>query len=221
MFPKIVNFKSLPKKNYFAPEWDYYIIENIIKKVNFKSLSKFLLKKEKELLKITKPILKASTVDGYTGLGENSITSRYASFNVFNFKNKELYKISKEIINIHKILLNFLKIETPKNLWIQCWFNVMRKGEFIKPHIHSFDPSTYLGGHICVQVQNTHTKYINPINQLNDQEIYTSENEVGKITLFQNNIPHFTNIHNCNKERITIAFDLALEKKENNYIQLI
>jgi hypothetical protein len=221
MFPKIVNFKSLPKKNYFAPEWDYYIIENIIKKVNFKSLSKFLLKKEKELLKITKPILKASTVDGYTGLGENSITSRYASFNVFNFKNKELYKISKEIINIHKILLNFLKIETPKNLWIQCWFNVMRKGEFIKPHIHSFDPSTYLGGHICVQVQNTHTKYINPINQLNDQEIYTSENEVGKITLFQNNIPHFTNIHNCDKERITIAFDLALEKKENNYIQLI
>jgi hypothetical protein len=221
MFPKIVNFKSLPKKNYFAPEWDYYIIENIIKKVNFKSLSKFLLKKEKELLKITKPILKTSTVDGYTGLGENSITSRYASFNVFNFKNKELYKISKEIINIHKILLNFLKIETPKNLWIQCWFNVMRKGEFIKPHIHSFDPSTYLGGHICVQVQNTHTKYINPINQLNDQEIYTSENEVGKITLFQNNIPHFTNIHNCNKERITIAFDLALEKKENNYIQLI
>jgi hypothetical protein len=221
MFPKIVNFKSLPKKNYFAPEWDYYIIENIIKKVNFKSLSKFLLKKEKELLKITKPILKTSTVDGYTGLGENSITSRYASFNVFNFKNKELYKISKEIINIHKILLNFLKIETPKNLWIQCWFNVMRKGEFIKPHIHSFDPSTYLGGHICVQVQNTHTKYINPINQLNDQEIYTSENEVGKITLFQNNIPHFTNIHNCDKERITIAFDLALEKKENNYIQLI
>jgi len=221
MFPKIVNFKSLPKKNYFAPEWDYYIIENIIKKVNFKSLSKFLLKKEKELLKITKPILKASTVDGYTGLGENSITSRYASFNVFNFKNKELYKISKEIINIHKILLNFLKIETPKNLWIQCWFNVMRKGEFIKPHLHSFDPSTYLGGHICVQVQNTHTKYINPINQLNDQEIYTSENEVGKITLFQNNIPHFTNIHNCDKERITIAFDLALEKKENNYIQLI
>ena len=221
MFPKIINFKSLPKKNYFAPEWDYYIIENIIKKVNFKSLSKFLLKKEKELLKITKPILKASTIDGYTGLGENSITSRYASFNVFNFKNKELYKISKEIINIHKILLNFLKIETPKNLWIQCWFNVMRKGEFIKPHIHSFDPSTYLGGHICVQVQNTHTKYINPINQLNDQEIYTSENEVGKITLFQNNIPHFTNIHNCDKERITIAFDLALEKKENNYIQLI
>lgn len=221
MFPKIVNFKSLPKKNYFAPEWDYYIIENIIKKVNFKSLSKFLLKKEKELLKITKPILKASTVDGYTGLGENSITSRYASFNVFNFKNKEIYKISKEIINIHKTLLNFLKIETPKNLWIQCWFNVMRKGEFIKPHLHSFDPSTYLGGHICVQVQNTHTKYINPINQLNDPEIYTSENEVGKITLFQNNIPHFTNIHNCDKERITIAFDLALEKKENNYIQLI
>ena len=220
-YPKLFNFKSLTKKNYFAPEWNYYIIEDIIKDVNFKSFSKFLIKKEKELLKITKPVNKES-LDGYTGLGVNSITSRYDSFNVFNFKNKKILKIKKAILKIHKKLLDHLNIEIPKNLWIQCWFNVMRKGESIKPHIHGTDPDTYLGGHICVQVENTHTNYINPVNQINDPEIYYSKNEIGKITLFQNCIPHFTDIHNSDEERITIAFDLMVsEKHGKNFVKLI
>ena len=221
MYPKIINIKSEPKNNFFAPEWNYYIIENFIKNVDFNSLSKFLLKKEKEILKKTKPTNKQFIVDGYTGLGENSITSRYTSFNVFDFKNKEILKIKKEILKTHKILLSYLNIEIPKNLWIQCWFNVMKKGEYIKAHIHGTTPDMYLGGHICIQVDNTHTNYINPVNQINDPEIYYSKNEVGKITIFQNCIPHFTDIHNSNKERITIAFDLFLEKKDANYIRLI
>jgi len=221
MYPKLINIKSKQKNNFFAPEWDYYVVEDLIKDVDFKSLSKFLIKKEKELLKITKPVNKES-VDGYTGLGVNSITSRYASFNVFNFKNKEILKIKKEILKIHKKLLDHLNIEIPKNLWIQCWFNVMRKGEFIKPHLHGTDPDTYLGGHICVQVENTHTNYINPVNQINDPEIYYSKNEIGKITLFQNCIPHFTDIHNSDEERITIAFDLMVsEKHGKNFVKLI
>jgi len=222
-YPKLFNFKSLPKKNYFAPEWDYYIIEDIIQNVNFKSLSKFLLKKEKELLRKTELIIKESNVDGYTGLGKNSITSRYNLFNVFNFKNKEIVKIKKEILNIHKRLLKAVNINKPKNLWIQSWFNVMRKGEFIKPHIHGVTPDIYLGGHICVQVENTHTNYINPVNQINDPEIYYSKNEVGKITLFQNCIPHFTDVHNSNKERITIAFDLSIQEEQPsiNHIKMV
>jgi hypothetical protein len=220
-YPKLFNFKSLPKQNYFAPEWNYYIAEDMIKNINFKSLSKFLLKKEKEILKITKPV-NSKSPDGYTGLGKNSITSRYSLFNVINFKNKEIIKIKKEILNIHDKLLNNLKIKIPKNLWIQCWFNVMRKGQSIKPHIHGVTPNTYLGGHICVQVENTHTNYINPVNQINDSEIYYSKNEVGKITLFQNCIPHFTDMHNSEKERITIAFDLSVQKEKPNinYIKI-
>jgi hypothetical protein len=219
---KIINFKSKPKNNFFAPEWNYYIIEDLVENINFKSLSKFLLKKEKELLKITNPSNKKS-VDGYTGLGENSITSRYNSFNVFNFKNKEILKIKKTILEVHKKLLKHLNIKIPKNIWILCWFNVMRKGESIKTHLHTVTPDAYLGGNICVQVENTHTNYINPVNQINDPEIYYSKNEIGKITLFQNCIPHFTDVHNSNKERITIAFDLSIqeERPSNNHIKLV
>ena len=220
MYPKIINIKSSKKNNFFAPEWNYYIVEDIIKNIKFDLLSKFLLKKEKEILKIknnSNKIIK----DGYTGLGENSVTSRHLLFNIFNFNNTEINKIKKHIIEIHNKFLNYLKIEIPKNLWIQCWFNVMRKGESIKAHIHGTSPDTYLGGHICVQVEKTSTNYINPVNQINDPEIYYSKNEIGKITLFQNCIPHFTDMHNSNKERITIAFDLSVINKNNNFIKLI
>ena len=63
-----------------------------------------------------------------------------------------------------------------------------------------------------------------PVNQINEPEIYKSKNLTGKISLFQNCIPHYTDIHNGKKERITIAFDLHVNEnvlKENkNLLQL-
>ena len=75
--------------------------------------------------------------------------------------------------------------------------------------------------HFYFCLDDTYTYYINPINQINDPEIYDSKNQVGKITLFQNNIPHFTNEHKIKKERITIAFDLSLKKHSENYLKII
>jgi hypothetical protein len=208
------------KKNYFAPEWEYTIIEKKIKNVNFKELSVFLLDKEKEILLLDNTIKQQNISDGYTGLGKNSTTSRFDKFNVFNWENKELTKIKNHIINLHNELLTFLKISLPKSLYIQCWVNIMKKGEQIKPHIHGVNPDTYLGGHICVQCDNTSTYYINPVNQINDPEIYSSKNEDGKITLFQNCIPHYTDVHNSDEKRVTIAFDLSL-KSINNFIKIL
>jgi hypothetical protein len=221
-YPKIINFKNTIKNNFFAPEWSYWVMEDIVKGINFKKLSKYLLKKEKELLKITK-LSKKISVDGYTGLGPNSITSRYENFNLLKFNNEEIKKIKKAILNVYKYFLCNLKIDLPKNLWIQCWFNVMRKGEKINVHIHSSDMDSYLSGHLCVKVKNTSTKYIISQNQINDPEIYSSKNKVGKITIFQNCMPHFTDIHNSEEERITIAFDFIINNKynDNNLIKVI
>mgnify|MGYP003153564127 CR=1 FL=1 len=63
-----------------------------------------------------------------------------------------------------------------------------------------------------MQVQDTSTWYINPVNQLNDPELYESKNEVGKITLFQTCLPHYTDKQVSNTPRITIAFDLVVNK---------
>lgn len=217
----LINFKSLPRDNPFAPEWNYVIGEDFLHNINFNNLSKFLLSKEKEILSYQSAKDNNGNIsDGFTGLGENSTTSKFKSYNVLSFKNKEIVKLKKEIHKKYVLFLNKLNIQTKENLYVQCWVNIMRKGQKIKPHIHDVSPTCYLGGHICVQSKDTHTYYINPVNQINDPETYKSKNEVGKITLFQNCVPHYTDIHQDKKERITIAFDLNYIKGHNNEILL-
>ena len=211
----IIRLKSPPKNNFFAPEWDYFIYEDIIKNVDFNKLSLFILKKEKEIVKK----YKYKDGDAYTGLGKNSLSSRWKQYNVLKWKDPEIDKIKNNIIKAHDSLLEELKINNNK-LYIQCWAVVMRKGEKIKAHIHSTTPDSYLGGHICVQAEDTRTAYINPVNQINDPLIYYSKNDPGKITLFQQCIPHFTDTHKGDKERITIAFDLFLKKINDNMLEL-
>jgi hypothetical protein len=218
---KIINFKSNPKNNFFAPDWNYFIAEELIKNVDFKKLSNYFLNKRKELLKLNNTIKENKISDGYTGLGKDSTTARFNKYNVFSFKNKDIDKLKKNILKSYEKFLKCFNLSLPNKLYIQSWVNIMNKNEKINKHIHDTSPDCYLGGHVCVQVSDTSTYYINPINQINDPEIYQSKNQVGKITLFQNNIPHFTDEHKNDKERITIAFDLSLVKHSENYIKII
>jgi len=213
---KIKNFKSLEPKTAFAPSWDYYIGESnvgITDMVYWTELKDFILKKEKEILQSTQPkrIENSETIDGYTGLGENSLTSRFQHFNVLKWENSIINPIRAAIKERYLEFLDTLNIKRRK-CWVQCWANVMRKGEQIKPHLHSVTPYCYLGGHISVTQNFTSTFYINPINQINEPEIYESKNEIGKFTIFQNNIPHYTSINETDSERITIAFDYIVDE---------
>ena len=218
---KVINFKSKPRNNSFAPEWNYFMAEKLIENINFKDIAKFLLNKKKEILSLPNTIRQNKFSDGYTGLGENSTTAKYGNYNVFNWDNENIYKLKNNILTMHRKFLTFFKQKLPNELYIQSWVNIMKNGQKINPHFHDITPNCYLGGHVCVQVYDTSTYYINPINQINDPEIYDSKNQVGKITLFQNNIPHFTNEHKIKKERITIAFDLSLKKHSENYLKII
>ena len=218
----VINFKSEPKETFFAPEWNYYLFEKKLNQINFNNLANFILSKEKEILKLPVNIFDGGKVrDGYTGLGEQSTTSRFDKYNVLNWDIEEIKIIKNEILDFHNAILKYLKQPLPSELYINCWTNIMKKGESIKPHIHGVHPRTYLGGHICVQCKDTSTYYINPINQINEPMTHRSKNEVGKITLFQNNIPHYTDIHNSDEERITIAFDLHRFISKNTYLKLI
>ena len=72
-----------------------------------------------------------------------------------------------------------------------------------------------MGGHICVSAENTKTYYINPVNQIHNPLTHGSDNEIGKFTLFQNCIPHYTDKHMSDKPRITIAMDLSIIELKN------
>lgn len=215
----IVKFKSEPGRTFFAPEFDYTIFETQTFEVDFKELAKLLLSKEKEVLELP---LSTVSGDAYTGLKKDSTTTRFDKYNVLKWEGENIKHIKGNIISFHNHILKYFNQPPVNELYIQCWYNVMRKGEQIKPHLHNIGPNCYLGGHICVQCDDTSTHYINPINQINDPMTYSSKNDVGKMTIFPDNVPHYTDIHNSDKERITIAFDLLIENPyKDNYIKLI
>ena len=208
---KIFNFKSRKKNNPFAIEWNYYIAKTFLD-IDNKELTKFLLSKVPELMRI-KP-----GRDGYTGLGPNNTTARHSKFNILTWESLELDQLKEGILKAHNEFLRHLKLPVPRRLYIQCWYNLMKKGEMIKPHIHSVSPDAYLGGHYCVKTNDTSTYYMTSPNHLNEPEIHESKNEPGQLTLFQNCIPHYTD--KAKGQRITIAFDLSLVKTHDTFIRL-
>ena len=203
---KVLNFKSEPPITPFSPQWDFKLAETMIEDVDFVKLSDFILELEQQLKQ--QYDFGETFSDGYTGLGKDSLTARFTEYNLLNLENEQILQLRKHILNFHNEFLKALRLPLPKELYVRCWANVMRKGEQIKAHIHGIKPETYLGGHICVKCNKTQTHYMNPINTINEPIHYSSPNEVGKFTLFQNFIPHFTDIQTEDDTRITIAFDL-------------
>tara|TARA_Y100000401_G_scaffold39591_1_gene30079 strand:- start:90 stop:746 length:657 start_codon:yes stop_codon:yes gene_type:complete len=203
-------FNSEPQRTPLAPKWKYFFAEEQTNNIDIKALTKFLLKKEKDILKLE------SCDDGYTGLGIESVTSRHLSYNFFKLKNKEINKLKKNIISLHNKFIADCDILLPKNLFIKGWYNILRRGEKIKPHIHDVSPDSYLGGHFCVQCKNTSTYYMNPVDQLNNPNTHESTNVPGKLTLFQNCMPHYTSSNKSNVERITIAFDIRVSRTKGH-----
>ena len=91
---QIVHFKSLPPLSPFAPHWDYFIGVSQFSQIDFELIAKEVLIKETEIKSSTKPIFgnddRTSVLDGFTKLGEDSLTSRYMFFNVFKWKHQEV-----------------------------------------------------------------------------------------------------------------------------------
>lgn len=219
-----MNFREfvsdLPQTPY-APVWDFKVGTSLCKNIDVASLSNFLLKKEEEIKKLPNSIGNNNKFsDGYTGLGKNSTTAKFANYNVLFWNDVNIRELKQNIIK------NLIKYntkcgnQTPSDLWIQCWYNVLRFGQKIKPHFHSLSADSYLSGHFNVQVGNTSTVYMSPVNQLNDPEVIDIKNNSGEMTIFPSYIFHYTTPHYSFKPRITIAFDISHHKNSNNWIKL-
>ena len=193
----------------FAPVYSHYICTaDLSNLIDFKDIKYTILGKEKSIIEQ----YDAGLNDAYTELGNDSLTSRFEHYNIFDWP--EMYKLKSAVKSIHDLFLQYVKVEN-RPIWINGWANVMRKGQQIKTHLHNVDQTCYLGGHICVQTKDTYTHYINPFTK----KIYSSKNEVGKITLFPNWIEHYTDKHISPKERITVAFDVFDEKFYNTKVE--
>ena len=187
-------FESKESKNFFTPIYKYFLYENILK-IDLKKLKNYILRIEKNILRDFK-----SEGDGNTGLGNDSLTSRHHSYNLFSF-NETKYLI-ESIKKNYNLFLKELKVQPPSTTYGKCWANVMRKGDQIKRHRHAIDSKSYLSGHLCVKTNKTNTYYRNPYSG----EVFKSENKPGKLTIFPSWMEHYTDVASC--LRITVAFDL-------------
>jgi hypothetical protein len=217
---KIVNFKSENPITEFAPSWNWVLCEDeqLSGSELVKNLKQIILLNEKKIISDNKDLYNLYNetynikFDGGTGLGENSLTSRSPFFNIMNWDYPEIIDLKNHIRSVYDKFLQELKISDRK-VWIQSWANVMRSGESINKHIHASHPLTWLGGHLTIACENTSTFYTNPMFTQDGPQVYESVNKEGKLTIFQNNLPHHTNTHLGSKERISIAFDIIPDER--------
>jgi len=222
-------FENSELKNPFNPQYRYFIFEDNFKsKLKIDSLKSFILKNEKNIIKKYQNnyddfVKKSQWIDGETGLGKNSLTSRSPFYNLLEFK--ETSHLKNIIKKAHNQFLNEINLTYSDSLFVQCWANVMRKNEKILKHSHASNNWDYLSGHICVSTKETFTHYIDPFYN----KVFSSKNEMGKITLFPSWVKHFTDKVKYNEERITIAFDIRneesyrvdlFENKKNHWIKI-
>lgn len=200
-------FESLAPTNFFSPFYKYFMYENM-SDIDIKKLKNHILNIEKDIIKNT-----ASEGDGRTGLGKQSLTSRHMSFNLFD--SDETIFLKDNIKENLKLFFKELKIPMPKKIYGKCWANVMREEEQIKRHRHTVENTSFLSGHLCVEINKTGTYYVNPF----DDTAFKSENKPGRITIFPSWIEHYTDV--TSSRRITVAFDLTLQLVENSNFVLI
>ena len=210
-----------PQNTPFAPIWDYSILEceNIIDNNDISAFEKFILEHEKQIIHNTTQEYQLYnsnyniTFDGGTNLGPGSLTSRSPFYNLWSIDLPVMYNIKN---NVHFLYTKYLEVLSipRREVWIQSWANVLRKGESISEHIHASHENTWLGGHVTISCENTSTFYRAPV-RLTDDQIYESKNIPGKLTLFPDCIPHWTSLHMGEKERISIAFDIITTERHN------
>ena len=167
--------------------------------INVEKLAKKILKNEPRIIKKypAKGIDLKYDFDGQTGLGLNSLTSRSCQYNLLNWWGigplKKWMRDGYEKYNNIK----------GKPLYVQCWANVMRKGEQILPHRHAIrdgvSPIKYLCGHLSVQVDGSTSTYYQGRPVLN---------KLGEMVFFPADVYHWTDRYEKDSERITIAFDI-------------
>jgi hypothetical protein len=165
--------------------------------IDLSSLSSRVLRNEKKIVKNYPPTdyFKRIT-DGGTGLGTNSLTSRFYHFNVLSwFGTRKLKKYIRRGYDQYNGVKN-------APAYVQCWANVMRKGDAIKAHKHmnlDLSPLHALSGHLCVKVDGSTNTYY---------ERTPIQNRNGQMILFPSTLLHWTDRYMGDDERITIAFDV-------------
>ena len=163
---------------------------------------RFIFLTEDECLEISNLILeneeqiKGLGPDCYGGTPDNSLTGRYYLFNYLNVP--EINAILKP-----KLQNLFDELGLTSEIYVQCWANTFRRGDYIKPHRHSGNGEHFLSANLflrgCVEPGTTY--HI-------DDGLVDLKNTVGELVLFDSLTVHSVKEYQHDDIRVTLAMDI-------------
>jgi hypothetical protein len=214
-----VQIESLEPTNIIAPSWKFNLWLYSIDSSFIQELKILLEQEEKNIIEKY-----PSFNDGGTGLGPDTVTSRYNNFNLFRIEDLRITKL-KQIIknNLQNFLTELEFVSTPDfNPRINCWYNIMKPGQSINVHTHNLTNTSFISGHVTVACEDSYTYYITPYTK--DKLEFV--NNLGEGIFFPSYIEHGTSKHVGSLNRMTLAFDIyynenhANENIRNNLVSL-
>jgi len=199
---RIIKMKSMLPITEYAPSWNIsFGADQWTDTTSMEAIKKWMIDNEQMIVK-TYPV----NTDGGTGLGNDSVTSRFGQYNLFDFVDQcpELEKL------LEFFRLTYLKFVTKdgnpiKPCDIVCWYNILRPGEEIKGHFHGAGHDAYLSGNMHLGEYDTVTFYRNPF----DCNVwFPARNLKGGITIFPSYVWHKTDKYTAEDLRVSVAFDI-------------
>ena len=116
----------------------------------------------------------------------------------------ELFKMVRSHYLVHLANLKYPRIKA----YIHAWANVLGPKEWISKHTHITGAESYLASTYYLTTNDTCLYLGHPIDNTNDIKIETVS---GKLIFFPSWIPHWSDVCENNKKRISIALDIVTE----------
>lgn len=167
------------------------------------NVANFLISKEQYILD------NYPFVSDYGTMLPTNVTTRSSTYNVFHFMNEcpDLQLILDHIKQQYNIYVKNVGFEEyVKKPGINCWFNILRKGEKIGIHKHSENERSFVCATLSIQVDETETFY-----RKHGEIVKSIPNRNGEFVMFKCDLEHGTTEHTKDSLRVTLGIDIFFD----------
>lgn len=169
-----------------------------------------------EILKFSSEIVENNY--DYQDLNDDKDLTIWNKYNLFSIDNSSFTDLRKKIKLSYEKFVEIYEVEKKQKLYINGWFNILRKGGYVKKHCHSTHQNSYITGvFVLTDTTNSTTDFYLPqFEHLNDVGVVKIKNFKNNLIMFPQWLFH--SVGPISEDlRITLAFDLFTEDAVEYY----